>query len=358
MSSPEPQSKRLLTALLREVLGPFSRRFAWAILYFLLLLAVGTAGYVGIEGWSWFDALYMTATTISSVGYGEVRPLTPSGRAFTMGLIAFSLVGLGIWWALITAFIVELDLGGLLRRRQTMQRIEKLSGHFIVCGGGRFGRVVAEEMARTRTSFVVIEREPAQVARLLSEHPDVLLIEGDASKEHTLMTAHIDTARGLAACLAEDADNLLLCLTAHYMKPELNVVARANDEESLDKLRRAGADHVISPNVTGGIRMASMLLRPSVVSFLDVATTAGDEMALRLEEAEITEASKLAGQSLAAAGIRERTGLIVLGLKRGRGAGSPLFNPGPDVRLEPGDVIIVLGREDQIQSLKSYIRGG
>lgn len=202
----------------------------------------------------------------------------------------------------------------------------------------------------------MIEKSPERAARLLADHPGILIIEDDATKEHTLQAARIQTARGVAACLAEDADNLLVSITAHYMKPELNVVARANDEESLDKLRRAGADHVISPNVTGGIRMASMLLRPSVVSFLDVATTAGDKVTLRLEETEIPTSSRLAGKSLADARIPQRTGLIVLALKRGRGAQGPIYNPGPELQLEAGDVMIVLGREEQIQSLRDYLR--
>jgi len=339
----------------REALRPFARRFAWAGAYFLVLTVAGTAGYVLIEGWSWFEALYMTVTTVASVGYGEIRPLSPSGRTFTMVLIVLSITGLGIWWALITALIVELDLGGLLRRRQMSREIEKLSNHFIVCGGGRFGRVVVEEMVKTKIPFVLIEKNPERAARLLSDLPGILVMEDDATKEHTLQAARIQTARGLAACLAEDADNLLVCITAHYMKAELNVVARANDEESLDKLRRAGADHVISPNVTGGIRMASMLIRPSVVSFLDVATTAGDQMALRLEETEIPQSSRLVGKSLADARIPQRTGLIVLALKRGRGAQGPVYNPGPELRLEAGDVMIVLGREEQIQNLREYL---
>lgn len=135
----------------REALRPFGRRFAWAGAYFLVLSIVGMVGYVLIEGWGWFESLYMTVTTVASVGYGEIRPLSSAGRTFTMLLIALSITGLGIWWALITALIVELDLGGLLRRRQMLRKIEKLSDHFIVCGGGRFGRVVVEEMVKTKT---------------------------------------------------------------------------------------------------------------------------------------------------------------------------------------------------------------
>jgi voltage-gated potassium channel len=340
----------------REALAPFGPRFAWALVYFAVLTVAGTMGYILIEDWHWFDALYMTVTTVSSVGYSEVLPLTARGRAFTMVVIFFAVTGLGIWWALITALIVELDLGGLVRRRRVMRRIEDLSDHVIVCGGGRIGKVVIHELMREGTPFVLVERHGERAADLLQDHPDLLWIEADATKEHNLTAARIHAARGLAACLDQDGENLLLCLTAHHLKPELNVVARANEEESVDKLLRAGADHVISPIATGGIRMASMLLRPSVVSFLDVATTAGGEMTLRLEETVIPLQSKLVGKTLADARIPQRTGLVVLALRRGRGAADLVYNPGPETRLEPHNVLITLGREDQIRGLRSYLQ--
>ncbi|HEX9285588.1 MAG TPA: TrkA family potassium uptake protein, partial [Nitrospirales bacterium] len=219
------------------------------------------------------------------------------------------------------------------------------------------GRVVVQEMLRANMPCVLVERDPARVTLVLEQHTDLLVVEGDATKEHTLSMARIETARGLAACLADDGDNLLLCLTARGLKPNLTIVARAYDEETLDKLRRAGADHTISPNVTGGIRMASTLLRPSVVCFLDVATT-GTDIALRLEEAEIPATSPLTGRSLAEARIPQRTGLVVLALRGANSQDSLLYNPGPDVRLKVGDVMIVLGRQDQVARLREYVAGG
>lgn len=350
------QTKR--PSLLSEALGPFRRRFAWAGGYFLAILLVGTLGYRTIEGWDWFSSFYMAVTTVSSVGFMEVEPLSPGGRAFTVLLIFFAVTGLGIWWGLTTALIVELDLGGLLRRRRIMRKISELKNHFIVCGGGRMGRVVVEEMYTSNKPFLVIERDAARGAAILEQYPGVLLIADDATKEHTLTEAGVERASGLAACLTDDADNLLLCLTARGMRSDMTIVARAAYQESLDKLRRAGADHVMSPIVTGGLRIASMLLGPSVVSYLDVATTGADEMALRLEETDIPESSSLAGLSLAEAKIPQRTGLIVMSVRHRSGGDAPTHNPGPETRLEAGDVVIVLGRQEQIQRPREYIQQG
>jgi voltage-gated potassium channel len=187
-------------------------------------------------------------------------------------------------------------------------------------------------------------------------NPELLLICADATKERVLGEAQVHKARGLAACVADDGANLLVCLTARDLNPKIATVARAYDEESMTRLRRAGADHVISPTLTGGVRMASTLLRPQVVSFLDSAFV-GPEMNLRLEEAPIDEDSPLVGQSLGEAGIPGRTGLVVIALKRSTSE-QAIYNPGPDLRLTAGDVMIVLGQEEQLERLRAYTRDG
>jgi len=337
-------------------LGPFGRRFAWAAAYFAVLFAVGAVGYVVIEGWGWHEALYQSVTSITSVGFMEVHPLSRTGRTFTMGLVLLGVTGLGIWWGLITALIVEFDLRELFRERRRMREISSLSDHFIICGIGRMGRVVATEMHRSGMPCVVVEREAARIRELQEALPDLLFLEGDATREHTLELARVATARGVASCLTDDGDNLLVAITARSLSPQLTIVARAHDEEVLHKLRRAGADHAISPNVTGGIRMASTLIRPSVVSFLDVSTSGGD-VDLRLEEAPIRPGSPVAGITLAEARIPQRTGLVVLALRRAEGSGGFQYNPGPETRLERGDVILVLGRPKQVAALRDYVRG-
>lgn len=339
-------------ATLGEALQPFWFRFGLAALYFLIAFLVGTVAYMIVEGWPWQDSLYMAVTTVTSVGFMEVYPLSDAGRTVTMIIIFLGVTGLGIWWALITALIVELDLGGVLRRRLAMKNIDKLSDHIIVCGAGRMGRVVLSEIVQANRPYVLIESNPSRIAFIQESYPDSLVLEADATREQALVSAGIENAGGLAACLAEDADNLLVCITARDLNPKLPVVARAYNEESVEKLRRAGADHVISPNQTGGIRMAFSLLRPAVVSFLDCAISdAGIEM--RLEQATVPAGSHLVGRSLAEARIPQETGLIVLALLRGI-SGPPIYNPGPETRIEAGDVMIFLGASEQVEKLRNY----
>jgi voltage-gated potassium channel len=359
--SPEPAASGDVTIhaslSLGDVLRPFVGRFVGATVYFVVLVTLAMVGYHSIEGWGWFESFYMSVTTVTSVGFMEINPLSTAGRTFTTVVIALGVTGLGIWWALITAMIVELDLGGALRRRRKMKQIENLNGHYVICGAGRVGRMVMGEMQRAGTPMVIIERSPQRAASLEEAEPDLLVLCADATKERVLSEARIQQAKGMAACLADDADNLLVCLTARDLAPGLATVARAYDEESMDKLRRAGADHVISPTLTGGIRMASTLLRPHVVSFLDSAIV-GPDMDLRLEEAEIPGSSPLAGLSLQEAGIPRRTGLVVIALRRHGENESQIYNPGPETKLAEGDVMIVLGHEDQLNNLREYARAG
>lgn len=342
---------------LADTLRPFVRRFGLAAAYFAVLFAFSTVGYRAIEGWTWFESFYMAVTTVTSVGFMEVHPLSPTARGFTTLVIVLGVTGLGIWWALITALIVELDLGGVLRRRRKMKQLEELTDHYVICGVGRVGRMVLREMRRAKMPVVVIEIEPDRAQALEEQYPDLLVLRADATHERVLQEAKVGEARGLAACLADDGGNLLVCLTARDLNPKLATVARAYNEESMTRLKRAGADHVISPTLTGGIRMASTLLRPHVVSFLDSAIV-GPEMDLRLEEATIPEGSPLVGRSLGDAAIPQRTGLVIIALQVEGSEGGQIYNPGPETRLSAGDVMIVLGQEEQLKRLRDYTRGG
>jgi voltage-gated potassium channel len=345
------------TLTLAETLRPFVSRFGAVAAYFGTVFVIGAVGYHAIEGWRWFDAFYMAVTTVSSVGFMEVHPLTPAGRTFTMVLIGLGVTGLGFWWALTTALIVELDLGGALRRQRKMKEIQQLNDHYIVCGAGRVGRMVIRELRQAGLPLLVIERDSERATRLEDDDPEMLVLVADATKESVLAEAGVPTARGLAACLADDGDNLLVCLAARDLNPGLSTVARASEEESASRLRKAGADHVISPTVTGGIRMASQLLRPHVVGFLDSAVL-GPGLDLRLEEAEIPTGSHLGGRTLADARIPKETGLVVIALQRGGVPERPIYNPGPETTLEEGDVMIVLGQAGQVRRLREYAARG
>lgn len=262
----------------------FIPRFIGAVVFIVALTAVGTGGYVWIERASTFDAFYMTVITLTAVGYTEHVPLSDAGRAFTMGLLAMGITGMGIWFALITSFIVELDLKDVLRRRKMETELERITDHVILCGSGRTGRQVMEELVMSGQAFVVIERDPVRVEWIYDQYPGVLVVTGDATVDHNLVEAGVDRASGLLACLSADTDNVFVSLSARHLKSDLNIVARALEDDSIDKLYRAGANHVVSPNVSGAIRMTAMLLRPEVLDFLDVSTRS-QGLSLRFEQA-------------------------------------------------------------------------
>ena len=335
----------------------FIPRFLGTLAFFATLTGTGVVGYMALEGWSFHDAFYMTVITLTAVGYEEVRPLTQAGRNFTMFLLGGGITGMGIWFALITSLIVELDLKNVFRRRRTMKQIDQLSGHVIVCGAGRTGRQVVEELLTLGQAFVVIERDPTQVEQLLQVDPDALVVEGDATVDHNLESAGIVRASGLIAALSADTDNVFVTLSARDINPDLMIVARAFEEVTISKLYKAGADHVVSPNVSSAIRMASVMLRPSVISFLDVATRSSD-FSLRLEEAAVKEGSTLAGRTLAEARIPQETGLIIIAVRKGTDEDQEfVFNPGAETRLEPGDELIVMGKPEEVKQLRSYVEG-
>lgn len=331
----------------------FTRRFAWVIAFAAVLILIGTLAFHFLAGWTVREALWMTVITVTAVGYEEVRPMTPVAEGIASVLLVGGLTMMGLWFALLTSAIVEMDLGEAFRIRRTMNRIEALKNHFVVCGAGRTGKQVIRELIEAATPYLVVERSAERAEALRREFPEILVLEADATKDESLVSARIGTARGLVACLSQDTDNLFVCLSARDLQPNLNIVARAYDEQTMQKLYIAGADHVVSPNLTGGMRMAAMLLRPEVVSFLDVVTR-GDGLTLRLEEVRIQSGSPLAGHTLAEARIPQKTGLIVIAIRhldpRGR-EGPWSYNPGPQEEIRIGDVMIVLGNAEQITRL-------
>lgn len=329
----------------------FLQRFAAVLLALGLLVAVGTIGYVVVGGWSLEEGLWMSVITVTAVGYEEVRSLTHATRFVTTGLLAGGITLMGVWFAALTSAIVEMDLAHVFRTRRDMKRTENLNNHIIVCGVGRTGRQIVAELEAAGVPYIVVEKDAARADVLRKTFEDALILVADATRDENLVEARIERARGLVACLSQDTDNLFVCLSARDLQPTLNIVARAYDEQTMQKLYVAGADHVVSPNVTGGVRMASVLLRPKVVSFLDVVARS-EGLALRLEQIDITPASHLAGLSLAEARIPQRTGLIVIAIRSaGASAEAWRYNPGPDESLREGDTIIVLGQSEQIDEL-------
>ncbi|TFG62955.1 MAG: potassium channel protein [Gemmatimonadales bacterium] len=336
----------------------FVFRIMGVILTLIVLVTVGTLSYWLIEGWSLADAAWMTVITITAVGYDEVRPLTETGRIFAGVLLAGGITLMGVWFALLTSALIEMDLGQAFRIRRNMKRIEMLKDHVIVCGGGRTGMQIVAELKAAGVPYLIIDRDAERAEQLRRADEQVLVLVADSTKDETLVEGRIGVARGLVACLSQDTDNLFVCLSARDLQPNLTIVARAYDEQTTQKLYVAGADHVVSPNVTGGTRMAAVLLRPQVVSFLDVVAQ-GDGLSLRLEEIRIPSESALSGHTLEEARIPQRTGLIVIAIRHtGDADREPgwRYNPGPAEVLGKGDTLIVMGQSDQLDQLANLVK--
>jgi voltage-gated potassium channel len=307
------------------------------------ILVIGTAGYV-ILGFGPLDALYQTVTTITTVGFKEVEPLTGAGQVFTIVLI---LAGVGTALYTLTVgleLIVEGHLGAVMEKRRMDKRIAGLRDHAILCGWGRVGRAIAKELAEAGRDLVIVENDPERVATIGGH----LYVLGDATSDDVLRHAGIEHAGALVAALSTDAANLFITLSGRALRPDLFIVARAREESSTQKLTRAGADRVVNPQEIGGARMAAFLLHPHVTEFLDVVMR-DRSIELRLEEVPVPAGSAFVGQSLRQAHVRDRTGALVLALRQVDG--TLLTNPDPDTALVAGQIIIAIGTDDQLRAL-------
>jgi voltage-gated potassium channel len=311
----------------------------------LLLALIGMAGFHFIEGWPWFDGVYMVVTTFTTIGYQEIHPLSHAGRIFNLALIVsgVSLVFLGI--GSLTQALLEFELASFFGRRKMEREISRLSDHYIICGAGRVGRSAARELARRPAPFLIIEQSEAKAAHYSGEW---LIMIGDATQAQTLRDAHIDRARGLVAATTTDATNLYIVLTARGLNPKLKIIARASEEDAEKHLLTAGADSVVSPYLFAGQRIAQSFLRPHVVSFLDTATTHLG-MDLEIGEISVPEHSSFAGKTIESSRIRQDRGVIILAIKREQGM---RFNPSPEDRIEPGDYLIAMGEPGQLRQLE------
>jgi voltage-gated potassium channel len=325
-------------------------KFIGIVAVLLGVYALGVCGYTLIEGWPLFDSLYMTVITLSTVGYGEVHSLSHSGRIFTIFLIIGGTGVLVYGISSITAFVVEGELTDVLRRKKMQKKIDRMKGHFIVCGADQTGKYVIEELVKTKQPFVVIEMDTDKIKSLCTG--GVLCVEGNATHNAVLQKAGIQAARGLMTTLHSDAENLLVVFTAKRLNPALKVISKAFEEESEQKIRMAGADGVVMPNFIGGMRMVSEMIRPSVVSFLDIMLREKDRT-IRVEEVGITAASSYAGRTLAETDIAALEGVTLVALKRlEEGKDAYRFNPAGTVMLSEGSILVLMGTVEVINTLK------
>jgi voltage-gated potassium channel len=321
-----------------------------AILFSIVMVVIGTAGYMLIEGWSLLDALYMTVITYSTVGYIEINTNSDMGRLYTVFLI-FLGVGFFLYVAgAVIQFMVEGKIRAVLGRRKLDRQINRLKDHYIVCGYGRIGRVICETLKRSPIDLVVIESNEKLVPEINTDN--ILYLWGDASNEALLLKAGIERAKGLVAALGTDAENVFLVLTARQLAPDLFITARASDTEVKNKLRAAGADIVESPYEKGAMRMAQRITRPTVTTFLDLAFESRTTD-IQMEEIPINSGSSLDNVILKDSGIRQNFNLIIIAIKKPDG--SMLFNPSFEARIRSGDTVIAVGESKNLQDLEKIL---
>lgn len=326
------------------------RRLVWSIGALVAIVIIGTIGYEVIEGWAFLDSIYMTITTITTVGFREVHPLSDTGRIFSIVLIIFGVGGALYVLTSIMGYILEGQFGITVGRRRMKNKIARLKEHFILCGYGRVGQAIAQAFSGEGAPFVIIANNEEHIAK--AEKEGYLCILGDATSDEVLKEAGIEQAHGLVSAVGSDTDNTFITLSAREMHPELFIEARSSSPESEGKLRRAGADRVISPHAIGGRRMAMLALRPAVVDFIDTVAY-GRGRQLELENVDVADDSSLVGRTMEQA--RSKDGITVLAMRKK--SGKLLANPPGEEIIEDGDRLIVIGTKGRLAALESLFEG-
>ncbi len=328
-----------------------NRRILFAILAVTIAIGLGTVGFYLIEGWSILDSLYVAAQTVTTVGYGDLTPATRNGRIFST---VFMLVGVGVVLYALTSVvqgIVQSELVATFGQRRQSRKMSKLRNHFIICGAGRVGSHLVRGLLGGAETFIVIEKDQQKVAELLDL--GVIVLVRDATHEESLREAGVEHARGLAACLADDADNVYVVLTARDLNPRLHIVARAAEEQAESKLIRAGANRVVAPTIIGGHRMAMALTKPAVDDFLGSITA--NKLELAFEQLEVDAGSTLVGQKLSETNIRAALDIVVVSIRRSDG--NILFNPSGEAAIRSGDILIAIGHAESLMKLAALAKG-
>ena len=322
-------------------------RFLPLLLIPFLVVIVGVVGYILIEGWSFTEAFFMTIITLTTVGFGEVQPLSLAGRWFTVTLI---LMGVGsVVYSLSVAgeYLLTADVGKRLRQRRMRKAIGMMKNHVIVIGYGRVGQSAAATLRDSQQPMALIEKLKDKVQEAIDN--GLTVIQGDATDDVVLQAAGIEQAKTLIVCTGDTSDNLFIVLSARGLNPNLRIIARS-DAESKAKMHRAGANRIVSPYQTGGKYMANIALRPHVADFLDVVTL-GSGLELWLEELTIEKKSALVGQTVGQANVRQRTGVTLAAILRQDGR--EMLTPDADTRFERGDKLIVLGARAQLAAMEA-----
>ena len=330
----------------------FEKKFKIVVLILVAVIAFGTLGYSVIEKWSLLDSLYMTVITLTTVGFGEVHLLSPAGKIFTMVLVMMGVAGVAYTLSVIAQMVVEGEIKKHLGRRKMQKGLKELKDHYIVCGFGRVGRRIAQELCARRVPLVVIDRNPQRVEQ--ANMDCFLFVQGDSTHDQTLMDAGIERAKGLITAVINEADSVFIVLSARQLNPRLYITARAESDDGEKKLLRAGANKVVSPHKIGGIRMAMTALQPNLVDFMNVVTD-DRKTDFFLEEIEVKTGSPLVGTTIQVCPIRHDLGVNIVGIRKtGR---EVFFNPSPETLIESGDILIVLGPRKNLDKLQELTGG-
>ena len=317
----------------------------------LLIVLLGVTGYHVIEGWSYFDGLYMTVITLATIGYGETHPLTANGKVFTIVLIVLGVTAVGFVFTTLTQALVATQIAATFGRRKLFKDISRLKNHYILCGAGKVGIRIIDEFKKKGVDFLVIERDPLVADRLLAQGELVLI--GDATDEAVLEGANITTARSLIAAAASDAENVYIALTARGLNPDLYIVARATDQAGERQMRRAGVNKVVSPTLIGSHRMAQAAMSPAVADFIEL-TTMTESLDLIFEQVRIEPGSVLAGRQIKDSGIRSEHNVIIVAITDNQGQMN--FNPDGNQQLNVGDLLIAIGTGSGLKKLAEIAR--
>jgi voltage-gated potassium channel len=331
----------------------YLKRFLLIVASLSATLLIGTVGFMWVEGWTLFDSLYMSLITLTTVGYGEVHPLSFKGRVFASFLMLVGVTTVFVSIAVIGETLLRLEMTDYFGRRRRDRMLKNISGHYIVCGAGRVGRSVINELLRSRASVVLIDNRVDRAGWATDK--GVITLVGDATKDEILRQAQIDTAKGLVAAISSDAENVYVTLSAKVLNPDLVIAARASDEQAEEKLRRAGAATVFTPYSFIGHRLAQSMLRPHVATFLDVASAfrQSSDLDLGIEQLQIGRASPLISNTLEQLRLAKNYGVIVLAVQHKTGVMQ--FNPPADTNIEAGDVLIAMGERPKLRLLEEEI---
>lgn len=320
-------------------------KFRLAVALITMIILLGTLGFMSLEQMSFIDAMYMTIITLSTVGFQEVSPLHFSGKIFVIFLIMFGVAMAGFTASIIAQVVFEGQFKEYFGRRKMEKKIKKMKNHYIIAGYGRVGRQVALEFKKKKVDFIIIEKDNEAIESIYKD--EVLFIQGEATTDDILRQAGMEEAKTLISTLPDEAQNVYLTLTARDMNHNLNIIARADYDEGIKKLKRAGADHVVTPHVLGGIRMAMASLRPNVVDFMQ--STSLGEGGLTIEEMVVPDDCYFGGKTIMDSGLKQDYGITIIGIKKP--SAEMTIAPGPKTILEPADILVLIGTDDSLEKL-------